>query len=208
MASITADLPAAGRKRYVQVRAFLEHAPASAYLFFFSVLYFPITLWLASYKLFWDDEFFTLYLARIPTWSGLVKALATGADQHPPSSYWLTHLCIQVFGASHVGLRLPSIVGFWVLCVALFFLLRPLTGPMWAFVGMLFPTTSKFYYYAMEARGYGLVSGFAAVAVLCWFRATESRRRKLFLPLMALCLAGAVASHYYAAMVICVPRSR
>ena len=61
---------------------------------------------------------------------------------------------------------------------------------MWGVVAMLFPLSTHIYYYASEARGYGLVMGFTAMAVLTWLMATEPRRRAVFLPLLAVSLAG------------------
>jgi hypothetical protein len=168
----------------------------------FTLIYLLPTLWLSKYKLFWDDEFFTLYLARIPAWKELLRALSTGADQHPPVFYRLTYLSMQIFGHSAVSVRLPAVAGFWLLCVCVFFILRPLTGTRWAVVGMLFPLTTKLYSYACEARGYGLVAGFSALALLSWFRCTEDRRRSVFLPLLAFSVAMAVSSHYYAVVVL------
>jgi hypothetical protein len=167
----------------------------------FTVLYLLPTLWLAKSKLFWDDEFFTLYLARAD-WRSLLTALATGADQHPPPFYYLTHWIIQFFGMSHITVRLTAIVGFWILCVCLYEIVRDLAAPMWGVVAMLFPLCTQIYYYASEARGYGLVAGFTALAMLAWFKVTEYRRRAVFLSLLAVSLAGAVSSHYYAVLIL------
>ena len=57
-------------------------------------------------------------------------------------------------------------------------------------------------YYASEARGYGLVLGFATLALLCWSRAAADERRKVFIPLLACSVAAAVASHYYAILIL------
>jgi hypothetical protein len=180
----------------------LRQAAASRVLVYtiFTVIYMVPTLWLVNYKLIWDDEFFTMYLAR-PGWRSLLASLATGADQHPPSFYYLTHWVFQLFGMSHLTLRLPAIIGFWILCICLYEIVRRLTAPIWGVVAMLFPLSTRIYYYATEARGYGLVAGFAAMAVLAWFRATEPYRRAVFLPLLAVSLAGAVSSHYYAVLI-------
>src|ERR1700729_4017617 len=80
----------------------------------FTVLYAIPTVYLARIKLFWEDEFFTYYLSRTSSWHDLLQALATGADQHPPSFYYLTHLSTTVFGSSHAIVRLPAILGFWL----------------------------------------------------------------------------------------------
>ena len=168
----------------------------------FTVLYAIPTVYLARLKLFWDDEFFTLYLSRTPSWHDLLRALATGADQHPPSFYYLTHLVTTVFGSSHVTVRLPAILGFWLLCICLYEIVRDLATPEWAVVAMFFPLSSEFYYYASEARGYGLVCGFAALAMLSWLRSAAHRKRTVYIPLLAVSLAAGVASHYYAALVV------
>ena len=171
----------------------------------FTLLYLVPTILLSRIKLFWDDEFFTLYLSRTADWKTLLQALATGADQHPPSFYYLTHCILGLFGTSHVTLRLTAIAGFWLLCICMYEILKPLTNPMWAVVSMLLPLTTPLYYYAMEARAYGLVVGFVALAALSWFRASAFHRRGLYLPLLASSLAAAVASHYYAGIaVVCL----
>jgi hypothetical protein len=171
----------------------------------FTALFFVPSVFFAHVKLLWDDEFFTLYLSRTSGWTALLQALATGADQHPPSFYYLTHWIFHIFGTGPVTLRLPAMFGFWLMCVCLYETVRSLTTPSWGVVAMLFPLTTNLYYYATEGRGYGLVIGFVALAVLSWFRVTEDRSRRLYLPLLGISLAAAVASHYYAALaVLCI----
>jgi len=181
----------------------LRRAAASRALVYavFTVIYLVPTLWLAKYKLMWDDEFFTLYLAR-GGWHSLMAGLATGADQHPPPFYYLTYGIFRTLGMSHITLRLPAIVGFWILCVCLYEIVRRLTIPMWGVVAMLLPLSTQIYYYATEARGYGLVAGFSAMAMLAWIEVTEPRRRAVFLPMLAISLAWAVSSHYYAVLIL------
>ena len=66
----------------------------------------------------------------------------------------------------------------------------------------IFPLTTGAIYYATEARGYGLVLGFSALALLSWQYAAEGRNRRLALAGLALGLTGAVSSHYYAVLVL------
>jgi hypothetical protein len=56
--------------------------------------------------------------------------------------------------------------------------------------------------YAYDARGYGLVLGYFSLAVVCWQQLGERGRRILPLIGLALGLSGAVASHYYAALLL------
>jgi hypothetical protein len=167
----------------------------------FLVLYLPLTILIASRKLIWDDEFFTVYLSRPASMADVLKGLATGADQHPPFFYFLTHQVMTVLGASHVTLRLVSLFGYGLFCICLFFLLRSRTSVLWATVGMFVPLISNpAYYYATEARGYALMLGFCALALLSWQQATALRKRLIWLCLLFVALALAVSSHYYAVL--------
>src|SRR5690348_7323183 len=64
----------------------------------FLAIYFPLTAFLASHKLIWDDEFYTLYVSRLGSLSEILKPLATGAEQHPPIFFLLVHEIMAVFG--------------------------------------------------------------------------------------------------------------
>ncbi len=165
----------------------------------FLAIYFPLTAFLASHKLIWDDEFFTLYISRPDSMSGILKALATGADQHPPIFYFLVHQIMAALGPSHLSFRLAAIFGFGVFCVCLFFLLRNRTSALWATVGMFLPLIAgPAYYYAAEARGYSLMLGFCSLALLSWQRAAVREKRLGWLCVLFSALAMAGASHYYA----------
>lgn len=172
---------------------------ALAYLFF-AVAYIVPNVVLARHKLIWDDEFFTLYLSRIPNWTELWRALSTGADQHPPSFYYLTHLIFNIAGTTHVTLRLTALVGFGLSCICLFEIARQMIGTKWGVPAMLLPLTTPALYYASEARGYGLELGFVSFSLLTWILAAEGKKRAWTVPALAVSLCLAVASHYYAVL--------
>ncbi|HEY3457566.1 MAG TPA: glycosyltransferase family 39 protein [Bryobacteraceae bacterium] len=164
----------------------------------FLAIYFPLTAFLASRKLMWDDEFYTLYVSRAGSLSEILKPLATGAEQHPPLFLLLVHQIMAVFGPSHLTLRLAAIFGYGLFCICLFFLLRNRTSTLWAMIGMLLPLVAgPAYYYAIEARGYGLMLGFCALALLSWQQAATLEKRFGWLCLLFCALAMAVESHYY-----------
>src|SRR4051794_36261798 len=118
----------------------LTESRSIAYVFFAAVYVVP-NLVLARRKLIWDDEFFTLYLSTTKHWSDLWAALSTGADQHPPTFYYLVHLIFGLTGSSHITLRLPALVGFGFCCLCLYEITRRLIGPRWAVPAMLLPLT-------------------------------------------------------------------
>jgi len=170
---------------------------AFAYVLF-AILYIGPNLVLAHQKLLWDDEFFTLYLSKTRTWSELWRALSTGADQHPPSFYYLTHLIFKVAGTTQITLRLAPLIGFGLFCVCLYEIARRVVERRWALVALLLPLTTPALYYATEARGYGIEVGFVTFSLLMWILAAEGKKRSWTIPGLAVGLCLSVASHYYA----------
>jgi len=179
----------------------------------FSMLYLAVTCLVASHKPLWNDEFYTLYIARLPGIPEVWAALATGAEQIPPFFYVLTRASLALSGqqqataGSHprhyfeLSLRLPGVIGFWVMSLCLFRFVSKRAPAVYGFLAMLFPLVTGAYYYASEARPYGLVLGFSGLALLCWQAATERDNRLLPLAGLALSLAAAVSCHYYAVFV-------
>lgn len=165
-----------------------------------SLVYLVPTLVLASTRPLWYDELFSLHLARIDDGSELWRALLTGGDQQPPPFYRITHLSLAVFGEGPLALRLPAIVGFWVMGLALFRVVARVTSPLYGCLAMTLPWVTLAYDYAHEGRPYGLVLGFSGLALAGWVAATRGRPTAGSLG-MAVGLAGAVSSHYYAALV-------
>ena len=164
----------------------------------FAILYVFPNLVLARHKLLWDDELFTLYLSKTRGWTELWRALSTGADQHPPSFYYLTHLIFRLAGSTHVTLRLAPLVCFALFCVCLCEIARLLVGPRWTLVALLLPLTTPALYYATEARGYGMEVGFVTFSLWMWILAAEGRKRAWTVPALAVGLCLSIASHYYA----------
>lgn len=150
----------------------------------------------------WTDEFYSLYISRQPL-GEMWKAILTGADQHPPLFYLLTHYCLAVFGENQFVLRVPATLGFLLMTLCVFrFTLNRLPA-VYAFLAMVFPLLTGAVYYGQEGRGYGLVLGFATLSLLCWQTAAdEGRGRLIALVGMAVGLSAAVGCHYYASFVL------
>ena len=166
-----------------------------------SLLYLSVTCVLAQYKLFWNDELFTLYISRLPTVSDIWAILATGVEQLPPTFHVLTRVVVQLFGEQHLTVRLPAILGVGVMGVCLFVVVSRRTSTVYGLTAMLLPLVTQAYSYAYEARPYGLVLAFSAASLLCWQSAAEGHRRILSLVGLTATLAAALASHYYAVLV-------
>jgi hypothetical protein len=167
-----------------------------------SVLYLLVVGLIAVRKQLENDELFTLNIARLPTISDVWSALLTGAEQLPPFFYVLTRASLSLFGESNIALRLPSILGFWVMSLCLFWFVSKRSTSLYGLAAILFVLTTGAYYYAFEARPYALVLGFSGLALICWQSLAEGKRRALSLIGLALTLAAAVACHYYAVLVL------
>jgi Dolichyl-phosphate-mannose-protein mannosyltransferase len=178
----------------------LETRPLTT-LVIVAVAYFAVTSYLARLKPLWSDEFYTLYIAKAG-FKGAWEILLTGADQHPPTFYWLTNICLQLFGFGPAILRLPELIAFWIMLLCLFVVIARKTSNLIAYFAMLLPCLTPIYAYAFEARGYGLLLGAAAASYFFWEEASSERYRRISVPLFALFCAAAVCSHYYGILIM------
>ena len=169
----------------------------------FTVAYFAATCDLASLKPLRDDELTTYEIAALPTAGDVWSAWFESPDGLPPVIHLTTHFIGSALGFSHVIARLPDTVGFWLMCVCVFIFLSRRVSPMLAWVGMLLPVTvPAAYFYAYEARGYGMVLAFSGAAVVCWDLAHHTRWRRVALLGLPILLAAAIATHLYAVLVV------
>src|SRR5262249_49561307 len=104
------------------------------------------------------------------------------------------------FGENPLAYRLPALVGFFVLSLCLFRFTSRRCGRPYACLAVLFAfATSAHSIYAYEARPYGLLLGFTGLALVCWQSAGVGSRLARFG--LALSLAAAVSTHYYAVLI-------
>ena len=106
----------------------------ASFLAAFSILYLAVTALLASQKLLWNDELYTLYISRLSTISDVWSALSTGAEQLPPFFYVITRASLALFGAHELSVRLPEVIGFWVMGVCLFQFVSKRTSAVYGFL--------------------------------------------------------------------------
>src|SRR5262249_20830996 len=154
----------------------------------FTVLYFAATWAVSRHKLLWYDELLTYYLCRLPRFADFWTALATGPDLSPPAYHLSVRGTYALLGEGLTISRLPAAGGVGAVALSLFFSVGRRVPPAFAWSALLFPLTTRAYYYAFEARPYGLVLGCSGLALLCWQAAAEGRRRPLALAGLALSL--------------------
>lgn len=147
------------------VRAAIEPLLVLGYM---AVMLFALAR-MATVRLYWFDELFTLHLARSP--ETLWANLARGVDNNPPLGYWLTHLCVWIFGEVEWAVRLPAMLGAMLGCFSLYLFVRHRRGPFEAFLAMaIVPMSASVWVYFLEARPYGLMLGFTGLSLLCYQR--------------------------------------
>jgi len=168
-----------------------------------SVVYALVTWTLARRKLMWNDELYTYYIARLPSMHDVWNALMARGEQTPPLFFAITKLSFRFFGVNNYSIRLPEILAFWTMTACLYVFVRRRMSSISALCAAAFPLVTTAFPYAYEARSYGLVLGFAALALLSWQTATSGARARLVaLVCLAASLAAAASSHYYGIFVL------
>lgn len=167
----------------------------------FAIFYLWLTCARAAAKPLWFDEFFTVYISRLPHFSDIWRALEGGGDANPPLNYWLTRGAFALLGQGPVSSRLPAILGFLAMSICIFRFVAKRAPAAYAAAAMLFPTATLAYSYADEGRPYGLALGFAGLVLVFWQQAAETNRPW---PLagLTLSIAGAAWTHYYATFIV------
>src|ERR1700674_2071113 len=130
-----------------------------------------------SFRPLWNDELITYNVASLPRVGSIWRLLTQGADLNPPLFHIVTWAAAKLFGLTELGLRIPGILGFFVLCWSLYVFVARNGGVCYGFAAMLLPMATGACRFASEARAYGLVRGFSGLAVVCWQRAGEGSKR-------------------------------
>jgi hypothetical protein len=168
-------------------------------LVLFSAVYFPGILRESNRKLAWLDEVVFISIARLPTLHDIWSALTAGVNIDPPLVHTLVHFLFSIFGPSLTAARLPSIFGFWVMCLCLFALVASRAGYIYACAAMALPFSTLVWEMAIEARPYALMLGSSALALVFWDRVKHGRSKHYIG--VTLCLAIALCCHFYAILI-------
>ena len=158
----------------------------------------------ANAKPFWFDEIVSISVIRVPDISTLWSVLSHGPDPNPPLSYLAFMASRSLFGEDHIGLRLPSMVGFLAVCLFLFLFSRRRFPSRYAWCSALILFVSPPFRSAFEARSYGLYLGLAGLALLTWQIATETTgaNRALALAGLVLSLAAGISTHWFFILIL------
>ena len=169
-----------------------------ALLLFICIFTLALALVQAVTKPLWFDEIWTARIAFLPTWSAVFHGTRT-LDLNPPLEFFLMHLGRPLLGTHELGARFPSVLGFTMAVGSLFWLLRLYVSPWFAATGaLLLATDGAVFYYASEARPYGLLLGFCALSLAAYNALLSSDRHPAVLrSVLFVGLSGMLTSHVF-----------
>jgi Dolichyl-phosphate-mannose-protein mannosyltransferase len=128
-----------------------------------------------SQRFVWFDELFTFDIARAASLQQLWQWVLH-FDCNPPAAYLLSRLSMTLLGPTALGLRLPSILEFYVGSLSLFLYMRRKVGDAFACFGVLLLWASATFHYATEARVYALVFMSFSLLLFSWDVAVHEGR--------------------------------
>lgn len=162
-----------------------------------------VSLAWSHYKLLSQDEIFVLQTDTVASVRQLIHIQRTTPISLDPLAYHLlAHAATKALGAHAFALRLPSLLGFLLMQACLFLYVRRFASEMAALVAMAFPALTATLFYSAEARPYGMLLGLSALMLVCWQRATDRDRQVGLLVLLALSIAVALNTHYFAVLLL------
>jgi hypothetical protein len=176
------------------------NAELESHLWFWAVLF--VVLFLASVIAkdvrtpMWVDELLTLHMSQQAGPAEMVKATLEGIDGSPPLYAMIVRAILPVVKNEALAVRLPATLGYCGMIICLLAFCRRRLPATYSMAAALLACDACLAY-SIEGRGYGVVLGCAAGALLCWQSAVDDRRRNLAIPLLALCVALMTAMHYY-----------
>ncbi len=181
---------------------FLSSPRSSPLLLFLLIgLQVPALIARAFRKDLWYDELLSYELTRLPSLDAVSAALRHFADGMPLTYYALVYFPLRLDGAPEIVMRLPSIAGYALAVFAVYHFTAHRFGPQGGLLAAFGLALGPFRLYAVEARPYALMVGFASLAALCWQRLDRGPSYALGL---ALSLAAAAACHHLAIfLVVC-----
>ena len=168
----------------------------------FVALYTGLLAWFCSVKVMAFDEMLSFYTERAPS----VAALLALQRNHPvsldpPLMHLAAHCALRLGVNPIFCVRLPSLVGaiLMIACIAVF-VWRLAGAEIAAFsvVGLLIIDQ----FHMVEARPYGALLGFAALALVLWQNAVRGQHRTASLTGLFLALGFATGSHYFGILLV------
>lgn len=163
-----------------------------------AAIYLLTSVLIASHRLFWYDEIYTVAISRLPDVATIWKALAHSSDSQPPTYYMVVRIFEKLPIPREVAARLPSALAMVAGMLITFDCARRLSDGVHGLIAFSVLSCSALCYYGYEARPYALYFMLASLALWLWIHASDAS--KLSSVLFGVVIFLAVAVHYYAVL--------
>lgn len=170
----------------------------------FLVLTAAFSLIASHYRLTGGDDLLELWCDRVGSFGQLLHIQRTTPLAIDPFLYHvITYAGIREFGVWPFVLRLPSLAGFLVMQVCLFYFVRRIASERAAIFALAFPTITGGFVYTLQIRPYGVLLGLFGLAMLSWQTAVRREdHRAGALVVLGLSIATAINTHYYGVLLM------
>jgi hypothetical protein len=167
---------------------------ASLLAFFFL----SASAYIATQRLFWFDEIFTVSIARLPDLATVWKALGDYMDSAPIGYHILVRAAYNLSGQWDVSIRLLSAGAVAAAMLIVFDCARRLTDGLYGLIAPCVLASSCLAFYAYEARAYAVLTMLTALSLWLWIHTKERSRAAAILFGAVFFLA--VTTHFYAVL--------
>jgi hypothetical protein len=170
----------------------------------FLVLTVIVWLIMAHYRLMAGDDLLELWCDRVGSIGQLLHIQRTSPLVIDPFFYHgLTFAGIRLFGVRPFFLRLPSLCGFLLMQVSLFYFVCRIASARAAVFALAFPLITGGFAYTLQIRPYGVLLGLFGLAMLSWQAAIRREEQRTgALVVLALSIAVAINSQYYGVLLM------
>jgi hypothetical protein len=126
---------------------------------------------------FGNDELITSILVSNPSFSEMWSAIRRGGELNPPLYFILEWVMARMFGTGELALRAISGISIALAGWVLYFTVRPLSGPRVAAlsIALVLGLSRDVFYFAREARYYGVLFLLVSLGVFLLLRLTADR---------------------------------
>lgn len=152
-------------------------------------------IWSAINTPVWLDEVLSVWVIKMKTAHEIWSAMYKGSEFVPPSYNLFLHYWSQIFGASYLSLRIPSMVGALVFAYCCFQLLRRYLGLPAALLGC-YMVLEQVRFYAIQIRPYSVCVALFGIALILWDNLELPNSRWRYFGIFAT-LALATSIHFY-----------
>jgi hypothetical protein len=165
-----------------------------------AAFYFVTSLYIASQRLFWFDEIFTVRIGGLADLAVIWNALAHGADGIPLGYYVVAMASEKLLGPSQVAVRLPSALAVALGMLITFDCARRLTDGLHGLIALAALACSYLPFYGYEARSYAIYFMLAALSFWIWICTPDDKWWSAIA--FGATLFTAVTIHYYAVLLL------